>query len=74
MFTGRNLPHFRKHEAGIAEDTQWWIDSQASLLDGVKNARHVVDVELEHSPHKRKPKMVQKEVNLFIDAIMEQRF
>ncbi|WP_257291745.1 hypothetical protein, partial [Endozoicomonas sp. ONNA1] len=74
MFTGRNLYHFRKHEAGIVEDTQWWIDAQSSLLDGANNARHVVDLELEHFPHNTKPKKVQKEVNLFIDAIMEQRF
>jgi len=74
MFTGRNLGHFRKHEAGIAEDTRWWTDAQSSLLDDVNNAKHVVDVELEHFPHKTKPEMVQKEVNLFIDAIIEQRF
>jgi len=71
MITGRNLGHFRKHEAGIAEDTRWWIDSQASLLDGINDARHVVEPELGHFPHKQKPKMVQKEVNQFIDTIME---
>ena len=74
MFTGRNLLHFRKHEAGIAEDTRAWTDMQTSLLVGVNNARHVVDIELEHFPHNTKPEMVLKEVNLFIDAIMEQRF
>lgn len=74
MFTGRNLPHFRKHEAGIAEDTRAWVDMQTSLLDGVSNARHVVDLELEHWPHNTKPELVQKEVNLFIDAIAKQRF
>jgi pimeloyl-ACP methyl ester carboxylesterase len=74
MFTGRNLFHFRKDEAGIAEDTKWWIDAQASLLDGVKHARQVVDIDFGHFPHELKPEKVKKEVNQFIDAIMEHRF
>ena len=67
MFTGRNLPHFRRDSIGILKDTEAWVEMQTSLVKSHPLANQIIDLELGHSPHKHKPLFVQKEINRFIE-------
>jgi pimeloyl-ACP methyl ester carboxylesterase len=73
MFTGSNDGHYRDSPPGRDADRKAWTDMQASLLEGVADAKHIVDWECGHMLHKDKPEMVESEIEAFIDRIRAKR-
>jgi pimeloyl-ACP methyl ester carboxylesterase len=69
MFTGSNDGHYRDNPPGRDVDRKAWGDMQASLLEGVTDAKHIVDWECGHMLHKDKPEMVEREIEAFIDRV-----
>jgi pimeloyl-ACP methyl ester carboxylesterase len=69
MFTGDNIRHFRKTQPGLDEDRRNWIAMQASMLDGVRDARHLVDLNTGHWMHQDKPDWVAGEIGAFINKV-----
>lgn len=69
MFTGSNDGHYRSQSPGREEDRKAWGDMQASLLEGVHDAKHIVDWECGHMLHKDKPEMVTSEIKALIGRI-----
>lgn len=74
MFTGYNHYHFRQEEEKSKEDMEIWIRLQASLIEHVKNAKHIVYWDAGHWPQNSKPIQVQLEINRFIKEIKKNYF
>jgi pimeloyl-ACP methyl ester carboxylesterase len=51
VYTGGRHHHFRPGAQDFEADQQKWIDLHKSLVVGVKNAKHTVDLELNHWLH-----------------------
>ena len=62
VFTGGRHHHFRKDAQDFEADRQKWIDLHESLLVGVKNAKHIVKLELNHWLHYNIPDDVASEI------------
>lgn len=71
MFTGNNVRHFRKDEAGKKADFKAWAEMQHSLIEGLDDAEQIVDPQTGHYPFKDKPFMVVDEINKFIKKIKD---
>jgi pimeloyl-ACP methyl ester carboxylesterase len=71
MFTGNNYGHFRKSSPGKDLDREQWASMQGSLLEGVKDARHIVDWDAGHMLHKDKPEIVEREIEKFVLHLRE---
>lgn len=71
MFTGNNDGHFRKASPGKEDDRRMWAEMQGSLLQGVRDARHVVDWDVGHMMHRDKPEMIASEIAKFIEEVRE---
>jgi pimeloyl-ACP methyl ester carboxylesterase len=69
MFTSSNYGHFRKSEAGLAEDRRNWAALQASVLDGVKERKLLVDMQLSHWLFQEKAEWVAGEIDQFVDRV-----
>jgi pimeloyl-ACP methyl ester carboxylesterase len=62
VFTGGRHHHFRTDPQGLEEDRQKWIELHASLVEGVKNAKHIVHLEMNHWLHSQIPDEVAREM------------
>ena len=69
MFTGNNVRHFRKDEAGKKADMKAWAAMQYSLVKNLDDANQIVDPGIGHYPFKDKPVMVINEINGFVKKI-----
>ena len=67
MFTGSANAHYQP--GAIERDRKVWSDLQASLLRGVKDARHIVDWETGHVPYRQKPELFEREISAFVRKI-----
>jgi pimeloyl-ACP methyl ester carboxylesterase len=72
MFTADNAGHYRKSAPGQAEDRSKWVEMQASLLVGVKDAKHIVNLEVGHMLHRDRPEWVASEIGAFIRKVRAQ--
>jgi pimeloyl-ACP methyl ester carboxylesterase len=73
MLTGNNAGHFRKVSPGREEDRKNWAAMQASMLDGVRDKRHLVDWEVGHMMYQDKLDWVASEITTFIRKVRKGR-
>jgi len=62
MFTGGTHHHFRRDAKDFEADRQKWIGLHESTLVGVKNAKHIVDLEWDHWLHYQVPDEIANEI------------
>jgi len=66
-YSGGKHHHFRKDPEGYAADRDKWIGLHESLLDGVKNGKHVVDLNWNHWMHYDVPEDIANEIARMVD-------
>ena len=71
LITANYRRNFRKKPADREKDQETWAALQASLLEGVQDAKHIVDWELTHWLHMDKPEFVAEEIINFIEQLRE---
>jgi len=69
MLTGNNAKHFRAADPGQAEDRSNWARMQASMLDGVKDQKRLVNWEVGHMMYRDDLDWVAGEVIGFIRKV-----
>ena len=69
MFTGNNAGHFRKDDQGYLTDRKAWAESQASMIEGVVDAEHIIDWDAGHWIQNDKPEMVIHKILMFLNNI-----
>lgn len=69
MFTGNNYGHFRKSDPSESEDRKNWAVMQAAMLDGVKDAKQLVNWNVGHMMHRDDPEWVESEIQAFIRKV-----
>lgn len=63
MFTsGNSSNHFRLDEPLYTVDRQKWIDMQAQILEGLDEAKQIVDDEMGHWLQQQKPEYIAEEI------------
>ena len=62
MFTTNNTGHLRKDSSGYLIDRQAWLITQASMIEGVDDAEHIVDWDAGHWIQREKPELVTKKI------------
>lgn len=67
MFTGNAGRHYNPKAKD--SDRKLWADMQASLLEDVREKRHIVDWDTGHVPHRQKPELFAEEIGAFIDEV-----
>lgn len=68
VFTGGRHHHFRRDAQDFEADRQKWIDLHESLLVGVKNAKHTVNLELDHWLHYQIPDDIASEIAKIVES------
>jgi pimeloyl-ACP methyl ester carboxylesterase len=71
MFTGNNWPHFRKDAPGVEEDRRNWVAMQASMIEGVKDKKQIIDWDVGHWMFNDKPESVTSEISAFIIKVRQ---
>ncbi len=67
MFTGSANRHYHPDE--LERDRVKWTEMQASIIEDVTDAKHIVDWETGHVPHREKPALFEQEIAAFIDKV-----
>lgn len=67
MFTGTNPRHFEPGH--FKRDRDRWAKLQGSLLEGVRQAQHIVDFSTGHWPHLDKPELFARKINEFVTKV-----
>lgn len=69
MFTSNNTGHFRRGEQGYLTDRKVWAEYQASMIEGVVDARHIIDWDASHWIQNDKPEMVINKILMLLGNI-----